>query len=69
MDHLVLEITNYEMETTLENLYRIYYTKYANKESGTGNSSASNVETNLGKKSAKDYANMFLSRKKQRGIS
>ena len=47
----------------------IYFTKYANEQSGTGSSTASNVETSSGKTSAKDYANIFLNRKKQKGIS
>ena len=61
------EITNSEMETTLETLYRIYYEKYANKESDTSTSSTSNTDTSLGKMPAKNYAIMFLSRKKQKG--
>ena len=62
-----LEITNSEMEFTLETLFRIYYEKHANKERET-TSSTSNVELSSGASGA-SYAAQFLSRKKQKGIS
>ena len=62
-----LEITNFDMENTLKTLYRIYYEKYANKNSTTSSSTA-NVEFSSGASSA-SYAAQFLSWKKQKGIS
>ena len=60
-----LEITNFEIENTLETLYRIHYEKHANKESNTS-SSIANIELSLGASSV-SYVAQFLSQKKQKG--
>ena len=46
-----LEITNFELENTLETLYQIYYENYANKDSTTSYSTA-NAEFSSGASSA-----------------
>ena len=56
------------MENDLETLYRIYYEKYANKNSTTFFSSTTNVEFSSGASNV-IYAMQFLSQKKQNDVS